>query len=245
MKNKDWTESLFKWGDDNIPDLYFVEGDDDFTDEDGTPYFEGFWTGLPRDKDTLLSLEALDLSWHGVSEIPEQLRHLTQLKSLTFDKSRDGLTAPHWKLSKNESRIKEIPDWISELHNLEELSLVGNNIRVVPEAITKLTKLRKLYLSRNHIMSFHRDMDRLIALEVLWLDGNYLQQIPDFVYQLRRLQQLNLCDNQIDFVASDISNLTELECLEISHNHLSDLPDFSRLTKLNCLGLDGNKLTIM
>jgi len=65
--------------------------------------------GLPRDRLTLLGLKELDLSWHNLSELPEQLQYLKQLKCLRVQKCRDGLQHPFIKMLMDPMRSKIYP----------------------------------------------------------------------------------------------------------------------------------------
>jgi hypothetical protein len=113
-----------RWVDENhIPELQYVKGS--ALDDNGEHLFEGFWIGLPRDKEALLNLEELDLSWHSCTEIPDQIRHLTKLKVLRFAKKCDGTQPPFYKQADSPHTIEEIPDWIVKLENLEELWFDG------------------------------------------------------------------------------------------------------------------------
>jgi internalin A len=69
-------------------------------------------------------------------------------------------------------RLKQLPTSISQLTDLQELSLNNNQLTTVPEVIGQLTHLQELSL-----------------------DGNQLATLPKNLYQLRRLKQLFLHDN--------------------------------------------------
>lgn len=189
-RDASWIDELFQWADENnIPELQYIEGHE--VNEDGEGQFEeGFWIGLPRDKNTLLTLGELDLSWHGCTEMPIQLRHLKQLKVLRFAKSRDG-TQPHfYENSENLRFIEVIPDWIAELENLEELDLSGNRIRVVPNAVGKLTKLKELYINDNDVEHVETEVVGLTNLEVLWFRGNLYRFRTESLKKLKNLKEL-------------------------------------------------------
>jgi hypothetical protein len=165
-----WIDELYDWANNNISDLQYVE--DDTLDDHGKLIFQGFWVGLPRDKKTLLELDELDLSWHNCKKIPNQIRYLTKLKVFRFAKSSSGLQPSSHDNADGYNRIDEIPDWISELVNLEELDLSGNEIEFFPNTLNKLVNLKRLYLHDNKINTFEESCGVFQELKVIWLQGN-------------------------------------------------------------------------
>ena len=189
-----WINELFQWADNNhIPELQYYE---DLWDEGNDEWIDhGFWIGLPRNKEALLSLEELDLSWHSCSQIPDQIRHLTKLKALRFAKRPDGLQPPFSILANGQAAIEEIPDWISQLENLEEMDLSGNKIKYIPARVAKLKRLKKLYLHENKIAHFDQKVSNLDSLEVLWVYGNHLSTLKEkkIILGMKNLKEL-WCD---------------------------------------------------
>ena len=53
------------------------------------------------------------------------------------------LSCEHWYLDSNQ--IKEIPESISQLVNLQKLYLDGNKIKEIPKSISQLVNLRLHY----------------------------------------------------------------------------------------------------
>jgi hypothetical protein len=186
-----WIDELFRWADDNnVPELQYIENDTLW--DNGERSIEGFWVGLPRDREVLLNLEDLDLSWHSCSEIPKQIKYLKNLKRFSFSKSRDGRQPPFMKNSDGLDAIEEIPDWIAELENLEVLDLSNNQIRYVPKAIGKLKNLKKLYLHRNMIMFVDPELASLCKLEVLWIWWNSFSLLDDCIDNLKELVNFDI-----------------------------------------------------
>lgn len=186
-----WIDELYEWADsNNIPDFQYIE--DVNLGDDGERLFKGYWAGLPRDREVLTSLEELDLSWHNCSKMPEQIRYLKKLKKFSFSKSKDGLQPPFWKNADGLDAIEEIPSWIAELENLEELNLSGNHIKYVPKAIGKLKNLKKLYLHSNKIMFVEDELEALSNLEVLWIQWNKFSLITDCIKNLTEITKLKV-----------------------------------------------------
>ncbi len=218
-----WIDELFEWADNNnIPELQYIE--DNTLCDDVKHKTQGFWVGLPRDKETLVNLEELDLSWHSCSAIPKQIRHLKNLKTFRFSKKRDGRQPPFMKNAEGLDEIEEIPDWINELENLEELDLSNNKISYVPNVIGKLKNLKKLYLHDNMIMFVDTDLVFLCKLEVLWICWNNFSVLDDYIENLKGIanfdvdweqqNKLSLLSDCLDQVVSQEWNDEKILCTD-------------------------------
>jgi Leucine-rich repeat (LRR) protein len=186
-----WIIELYKWaGDNNIPELHSYE---DIVEEDNGELVDcGFRSGLPRDIDVLLNLEELNLSGHNCLEIPAQIRHLTKLKKFSFAKQPTGLQPTFSEIADGPNKITQIPDWISELVNLELLNLSGNEIDIVPKSIGQLQNLKQLYLHDNKILFIAHALGQLDNLEVLWIQDNLLYEYDYMIDEL--YEDYNLAD---------------------------------------------------
>ena len=83
----------------------------------------------------------------------------------------------------------------------EELNLGSKEIKVLPAAIGKCKKLKKLILgeifSSNTISSLPIEIGKLTNLQSLDLSFNSLSEIPDSITRLQKLTLLNLDENPI------------------------------------------------
>ncbi|MBF0204257.1 MAG: hypothetical protein HQK67_08065, partial [Desulfamplus sp.] len=74
----EWLKELWEWADrNNIPDHQYVE----------SKWHKG-WIGLPRDKDTLLSVTELNLDSIQLTELPESIGNLGHLTILNLSFNR-------------------------------------------------------------------------------------------------------------------------------------------------------------
>jgi hypothetical protein len=85
------------------------------------------------------------------------------------------------------SKIKDLPDTIGQLRNLEELDLGRNGLRTVPPAVASLRNLKRLLL-----------------------DYNDIHELPAFIGELRNLQELSLLGNCGVSLPRSLSKLHEL-----------------------------------
>ena len=122
------------------------------------------------------------------------------------------------------NQIKEIPQKIEKLVNLQHLNLWANQIKEISETIFKLTQLHHLNLSRNQIKKIPAKIDQLTNLQHLDLSWNELTEIPAEIDQLTNLQYLDLHYNRITKIPAEIGKLGNLKNLDLSRNKLTEIP---------------------
>ncbi|KAJ8888030.1 hypothetical protein PR048_007515, partial [Dryococelus australis] len=166
-------------------------------------------TSLPLCIINFRNLTILDISFNSFSAIPEVI---TQC-SLTC------LIA-----TSNCLRSDSFPKSFSQMKDLKELHLGGNNLTAFPEQILELPRLKYLYLGSNRIANIPPDVRKLTRLQFLYLGGNQLTDVPESLSELHSLEGLILCDNQIETLPSTIANLTNLRTLLLHQNKLQTLP---------------------
>jgi len=118
-----------------------------------------------------------------------------------------------------------------DLHNLQRLITVGNQLEKVPNGIGRLANLRELKFG-----GYFRKWQE-------WL-GNKLSELPPVIAELKNLQSLDLSSNQLSELPPVIAELKNLTELYLSGNRLKELPkDFElKLGKLSVLNLENNQL---
>ncbi len=124
----------------------------------------------------------LDLRNKPLSELPDEITQLTELKYLHI----------------SYTRLTTLPDSIGDLKNLEILDLPNNQFTEVPPAIINLTKLWGLSLERNRLRELPEFIGQLPNLRYLYLQGNKLTSVPTSLAQLEQLRTLKLDDNPLN-----------------------------------------------
>ncbi|MEQ9485810.1 leucine-rich repeat domain-containing protein [Coleofasciculus sp. F4-SAH-05] len=119
------------------------------------------------DKAAREGVTQLDLSGKGITEIPECIGQLTNLKWLY--------------LSKN--KITNIPKCIGQLNNLKWLFLDGNKITNIHDLTGQLNNLKWLFLGGNQITEIPECIAQLTNLQKLDLDNNPLNPVVKSAYQ--------------------------------------------------------------
>lgn len=124
-----------------------------------------------------------------------------------------------------------------------ELYLGGYGLSELPPEITRLSKVRQIFLDRNKFTALPHEIFRLPALEVLNIGDNQLTALPSQIAHLPNLELINLDGNQLTVLPPDIGSLPHLSRLSVSENLLIDLPpEIGKLSKLSHLWLEGNRL---
>ncbi|WJK07440.1 NEL-type E3 ubiquitin ligase domain-containing protein [Pseudomonas fluorescens] len=140
----------------------------------------------------------------------------------------------------------------SFLHNfpgLRMLSLPGNELTRMPQAIEAMSGLTVLDLSDNRIRLNEQAMTTLAPLEHLQsLDLSFNPALggPPRVGTLRRLRYLGLRETGISEWPADMERLTALETLDLRDNRIVDIPGavFNAPDALNRgTSVDGNPLS--
>lgn len=164
----------------------------------------------------------LYLSNKKLMEIPEQLKKLTHLHTLTLGYN-----------SISHTRVLE------NLINLTSLNLRNNQINHISR-LTKLSKLTNLNLRDNRINDISI-LEKLPGLKVLILSSNYIYNINS-LENLSNLTILNLHNNHIKDINA-LEKLTNIEVLYLGHNQISDIRVLANLSNLRELYLGSNQIS--
>jgi|APLak6261703504_1056268.scaffolds.fasta_scaffold01284_3 Leucine-rich repeat (LRR) protein len=165
VSDTDWVNKIFQWADENnIEDYRWNE-----------PYRgrQGYWSGIPRDRNKLLNLTRLYIKSyeHEQITIPSEIGNLLNLNELdifcngcTDIPSSIGNLCNLTHLSLNCVRLKRLPQEISLLNKLEYL-LVWADIKELPKDVGNLSNLRVLRLEQSlNLKKWPRSIVKLKAL---------------------------------------------------------------------------------
>lgn len=95
----------------------------------------------------------------------------------------------------NNNKLRQLPEDIGCLSNIEELYLQGNELTSIPASIGQLVQLKELDLYDNELSSIPAELGKLIELKNLMLDNNQLQTIPNDIVNLTKLQMFSFRGN--------------------------------------------------
>ncbi|XP_034946675.1 leucine-rich repeat-containing protein 58 [Chelonus insularis] len=155
---------------------------------------------LPKTFDNFPILRELNLSGNRLTEFPEQIVPLSELKYLYL----------------GGNSITEISKDIWKMHKLKILSMGGNKLTEVPASLGGLTSLSALILCDNMLENLPSSIANLKNLKSLLLHKNRLRTLPTEIITLKGLTELSLRDNPlvVRFVTDMTHNPPSL--LEIS-----------------------------
>ena len=175
----------------------------------------------------------LSLTEHKLEEIPDEVFHLTSLRTLDISKN---------KLQRlgNIGRLTEL-----KTLNCDENSLHSGAIA----PISKLAKLQSLSLGKNRLedpanQSFPTLPSKIKTLKI---HHNSFSSIPKQIVdpKLRLLEKLDLASNNLASIPAGISNLVALTELILDNNVIVSVPnELGEVKKLKALSLRNNYIQV-
>jgi Leucine-rich repeat (LRR) protein len=143
------------------------------------------------------------------------------------------------------NKIEELPDWIGELKTLKKLILFSNRIRKIPDSIRKLKYLKFLDLSNNQIEILPKNIGELKSLIELRLYNNKIKQLPNTIGLLKKIEIIDLHNNHIYELPSTLENLYKLQYLDVTNNPVNHFKiNFSRLKSLKKISMQGTNIKL-
>ena len=173
----------------------------------------------------ITKLRTLDLSKNHLERaqhLPDRLAVLTELKILNLDHNQLPAGAVHDAIPKL-TKLQNLslagnqlgktrtttttmnrgdPLAASLPSSLKQLNLSANFLTSIPRSVlsTNLSKLEKLDLSSNQLVTVPDEIALLIQLQELRLDSNRIAALPNAMGQLSKLKSLSLRDNQLQIL---------------------------------------------
>jgi Leucine-rich repeat (LRR) protein len=132
-------------------------------------------------------------------------------------------------------KLREVPEWIQYLPNLENLDLDYNRISIIPEWLGNMTTLKHLSLANNTISDLPFSLSNLINLQTIRLHLNHFKYIPECISNMINLTSFGMSNNMIESIPESLfENCIHITNLSICNNYLTSIPsNISNLTNLN------------
>ena len=162
----------------------------------------------------LTSLEELNISYNGLSNIPDSISKLDNLKYLFA----------------NGNQFNCVPNSILSLLNLNYIELSDCNISELPNNIDKLSNLISLELSENNLSNLPANIGNMSSLRYIGLNSNGFYEFPNEILKLKNLEDLALSTNHLITIPDGISTITGDKTsftLDITNNQVYSLPELT------------------
>jgi hypothetical protein len=170
-------------------------------------------TGFPREiLDLADCLEILDLSNNRLSELPDDLDRLVNMRILF--------------LTNND--FKSIPAILASCPKLEMISFKSNGLTHIDEDVLPVDT-RWLILTDNQLARLPESMGKLHRLQKLALAGNCLTQLPESMAQCENLELARLSANQLGAMPDWLFQMPKLAWLAFSGNEFNRAEEDSGL----------------
>jgi Leucine-rich repeat (LRR) protein len=121
-----------------------------------------------------------------------------------------------YKLSLAGTKLKEIPEAVFLMTNLQMLDLSKNKLSKVPPEIGRLKKLQFLSFYQNKIRVLPSEMNNLVNLSTLYLGRNRLTEVPAWFGGLGKLRKLDLSYNHLTLYEIELVTGQLPKC-EVTH----------------------------
>ena len=179
----------------------------------------------------LSNLQVLQLDSNNLTELPDWMSQLAALKNLSLSDN------PNLNFNKAFKQLKS-------LLQLEKLNLSNNNLVEFPESIIELQQLKNLRLSFNkfNTETSLNNISKLNRLKFLWLDNNRISILPASIGELSQISELYLGENQIKVLPQQIKDCKKLRILYLGNNEFKILPDEILDMKIYLLAIYGNQI---
>lgn len=140
--------------------------------------------------------------------------------------------------------LKQLPEAIVRLENLEVLTLKFNQLTKLPDSIDRLSQLRELDISHNHeLQALPKNIGKLKSLNRLIIDHDDLDVLPDEICELENLHEIQAHHNHLRKLPARLERLCELRILDVHNNKLRSLPtSLKKLASLRLLNVQGNQI---
>jgi len=119
------------------------------------------------------------------------------------------------RLSLRKKNLKELPEAIYQLKNLQYLDLGKNKLKQLPDSIIKLTQLQMLIVNKNDLDALPNTIGKLKHLKYLNTNQNKIARIPYSFGELEKLEYLDMWDNELEYFPESLSNLKNLREMDL------------------------------
>ncbi len=140
--------------------------------------------------------------------------------------------------------LQAVPPALLNMTRLKTLNLSRNQVRELPEELSRLTSLTSLFANTNRLTAIP-SLPSFNLLTTVSIQSNRLRQFPSSLCQVASLTELELQGNQIARVPDSLAQLTNLQHLNLNRNRLVALPRVLTNSCLVSLNVCFNRLSVL
>ena len=137
--------------------------------------------------------------------------------------------------------VTELPETLDQLVNLDTLSLDGCGLTSLPECISNLLELRRLYCCRNKLKTLPEGLRNCTKLEELCIDENGIRSLPDIFENMSEFNLLEAQGNKLKNLPSSLRHRPNLKIVDLTGNRVQKLDEIYS-TEMVELFMDDNLL---
>ncbi|XP_015672031.1 leucine-rich repeat-containing protein 10B [Protobothrops mucrosquamatus] len=179
---------------------------------------------LPTPVCALSTLQKLYVSGTGITELPEEIGGLQELRILALDFNK----------------LEEVPETLCRLPHLTRLYLGSNRLFGLPAEFSQLKTLRCLWIESNYLYHFPQVLLQMPELQSLQMGDNRLKTLPNGLPRMKGLRGLWLYGNRFEEFPKPLLRMSQLHILDVDRNKLTEFPDLSHLQRLRLFSYDHN-----
>lgn len=141
------------------------------------------------------------------------------------------------RLDLSGKKLREVPEEIRRLPNLNALDLSGNKLKELPPWLGELKSMQEFRASKNKLTVFPEGICRWRALKRLDLSRNAIAVLPKCVGMLKQLVSLDLWDTDVGDFPREMEDMEALRFLDLrniqySQEEIDDIQEMFPRVKL-------------
>ena len=163
-----------------------------------------------------------------------QLLDAVALDSMrTFRSLEKALENPDqvYRLDLSGQKLKEVPEGVYLLKNLNALDLSNNKLKVLPDRLQELRNMQEFRASRNKLTEVPKSLCRLTHLKRLDLSRNALTGLPTCVGAFKEIVSLDLWDNDLAEFPEEMAEMRALRFMDLRAIQF-EVPEMEHLQSL-------------
>ena len=172
------------------------------------------------------NIRELSLSGTKIKNLPEKLKELSMLKTITLD----------------ENPLTEGMEDVVKILQLEKITIRNCKMAIIPESIEKMTYLEVLCVYDNEIFEIPAGLTKVKKLKKLELVNTNLDKLPKAIGNFKNLEYLYLKDNKIEEIPNEIKDIKSLEIIDIGDNRISNIDSLIEMQNLKWINADRNHI---